>query len=466
MRTAMFLLLLVGATCVRADGLFPADERVKLVTFWNAPGRCRVGPLPDVASRGPWQVRLTPEGSTWLLKYQIAAGSAAAPPTQEATAAVSPAAAWKTWVQAKIEYDRRQAQQAADSANAALKPVLAPALQGQPGDPVKTTDPVKPLDPTKPAGAAGAPAPPPVPGPIPADLLLAAGNPPAFAAAVAPLLTTVTFDDGETLTYPSHIALPKAFAYYRFPQGTVAYGPRLTDLPQAEVDALFKTAGMTPSEQRIAFAVSKLEGGFESVNTYDTGYVSVGFIQFITHEDGKHSLAEVLLREKAEHPDDFARDFHAFGIDVTPEGVYTVVDPATGAELVGPEAVRKTVDDKRLVAVFQRAGRHSMTFRAAQIEVAKAHYWPTDDPFTIMIDGQAVTGKVSDVISSEAGIATLFDRKVNRGSIKPFEEVLTKVMTAHNVTQLKDVVPYEKEIVAGLKYRTDYLQDPNLSQPK
>src|SRR5206468_529630 len=151
--------------------------------------------------------------------------------------------------------------------NAALKP---PA----PIDPAKPVDPGKAPEAGKPVGtsvvAVSSPTPP-FPGPIPPDLLAAAGDPPAFAAAVAPLLTTVSFDDGETLTYPSHIALPKAFAYYRFPQGTVAYGPRLTDLPQAEVDALFKVAGMTESEQRIAFAVSKLEGGFESVNTYDTG---------------------------------------------------------------------------------------------------------------------------------------------------------------------------------------------------
>ncbi len=457
MRTTMFLLLLVSAVSIRAEGLFTADERARLVTFWNAPARWRVGPLPDAVQRGPWQVRLTPEGSMWLLKYQIAAGSAAAPPTQEATAA-APTDIWKGWVRAKIDYDRWQAQQTADAANAALKPAA---------DPAKPIDPAKQADPAKPEGAtvaAALPAPP-VPGPIPADLLAAAGNPPAFAAAVAPLLTTVTFDDGETLMYPSHIALPKAFAYYRFPQGTVAYGPRLADLPPADVDALFKAAGMTPSEQRIAFAVSKLEGGFESVNTYDTGYISVGFIQFITHEDGRHSLSEVLLREKKERPEDFARDFHAFGLDVGPDGVFTVVDPATGAELAGAEAVRKTVDDKRLTAVFQRAGRHSMAFRAAQIEVAKAHYWPTDDTFTITVNGQMVTGRVSDVIASEAGIATLFDRKVNRGSIKPFEEVLAKVMTTHSLTQLKDAAAYEKEIVAALKYRTDYLQDATLSQP-
>ena len=453
MRTALILLLLVSTGASWAKELFTADERTRLVTFWNAPGRCRVGLPPDAAQRGPWQVRLTPDGSAWLLKYQIAAGSAAAPPTQEATASAAPTDVWKSWVRAKIDYDRWQAQQTADAANTALKPSVDPGI--------------KPTDPAKPSGVAAAPgaSAPPAPGPIPADLLTATGNPPALASAVAPLVTTVTFDDGEALAYPSHIALPKAFAYYRFPQGTVAYGPGLKDLPPADVDALFKVAGLTLSEQRIALAVSKLEGGFESVNTYDTGYVSVGFIQFITFDDGKHSLCEVLQREKAEHPDDFARDFHAFGLEVTPEGVFAVVDPATGAELTGAEAVRKTVDDKRLTAVFQRAGRHSLAFRAAQIEVAKAHYWPTDDAFTITVDGQNVTGKVSDVITSEAGIATLFDRKVNRGSIAPFAEVLTKVMAAHHLVQLKDAVPYEKEIVAALKYRTDYLQDPTLSQP-
>ena len=449
------LLLLVSAASIRADGLFTADERTRLMTFWNAPGRWHVGPLPDSNTRGPWQVRLTPEGSTWLLKYQIAAGAAAAPPTQEATASVAATDLWKNWVQNKIDYDRRQAQQTADAANGALKPGAGP---GKPLEPIKSTDTPK-------SESGTAVVPPSTPGPIPADLLAVAGNPPCFAGTVAPLLTTVTFDDGETLTYPSHIALPKAFAYYRFPQGTVAYGPRLADLPPAEVDALFKVAGLTPSEQRIALAVSKLEGGFESVNTYDTGYVSVGFIQFITHEDGKHSLSEVLLREKTEHAEDFAHDFHAFGLDVTADGVFTAVDPATGAELIGAEAVRKTVDDKRLVAIFQRAGRHSLAFRAAQIEVAKAHYWPTEDTFTITVAGQELTGKVSDVISSEAGIATLFDRKVNRGSINPFALVLTKVMTAHNLTQLKDAALYEKEIVAALKYRTDYLQDSTLSQP-
>ena len=44
-------------------------------------------------------------------------------------------------------------------------------------------------------------------------------------------------------------------------------------------------------------------------------------------------------------------------------------------------------------------------------------YWPADDPITITVDGKMLTGKVADVVTSEAGLATLFDRKVNRGRI-------------------------------------------------
>jgi hypothetical protein len=222
---------------------------------------------------------------------------------------------------------------------------------------------------------------------------------------------------------------------------------------------------MSPSEQRIARAVSRLEGGFETINTYDTGYVSVGFIQFVTMETGRESLSEVLAWEKGNHADDYARDFHRLGVDVDEAGQLAVVDPATGAALVGPDAVLKVIEDKRLTAVFQRAGRHSRAFRVAQIRAAKAHYWPANDPVTVMVNGRPLSGTVSDVIRSEAGIATLFDRKVNRGTIAPFAEVVAGVMAAHGLASLPGAAAYEREIVAQLKYRADFLADRTLSQP-
>ncbi len=147
-----------------------------------------------------------------------------------------------------------------------------------------------------------------------------------------PLHYIVTFDDGDSYRYTDHVAMRPRYAYYRFPQGTVAYGPMLRDMSDRELGPLFAAAGLTPPEQRIARAVSRLEGGFETVNTYDTGFVSIGFIQFITAENGTGSLSDVLLRQKNDRPAEFEKDFRRFGIDVDAAArTLVVVDPSTGA---------------------------------------------------------------------------------------------------------------------------------------
>jgi hypothetical protein len=292
------------------------------------------------------------------------------------------------------------------------------------------------------------------------------GNPPPFAGAVTPQVHTITFKDDDTYALPDNVVMRPRYAYYRFSQGTAAYGASLRDMPDKELDGLFSEAGLSPTERRVARAVSRLEGGFDAVNTYDTGHVSVGFIQFVTMADGRASLCEVLQREKSERRKEYERDFRQYGIDVNEEGTIVVVDPSTGAELVGKAAVMKVIEDKRLIAVFQKAGRRSTAFRVAQIQVAKSHYWPAYDPVTVAVGGQMLCGRVCDVVKSEAGMATLFDRKVNRGNLGPFAEIIAKVMADNKLTTLADAAEYEREIVAQLTYRTDFLADASLSQPR
>jgi hypothetical protein len=276
---------------------------------------------------------------------------------------------------------------------------------------------------------------------------------------------TVTFDDQDVYGYTDHAVMRPRYAYYRWDTGVMDVGVPVRGMAAAELDAIFSGAGMDPSEARAAKAVSKLEGGFDAVNTYDTGWVSIGFIQCITGENGTGSLLEVLAREKADDPDAYRRDFRRFGLDVSPEGVLVVVDPSTGAELTGNEAVRKVIEDKRLTACFQKAGRRSLAFRTAQVKVAKSHYWPAGDRVKVEVGGQAIECTVRDIVQSEAGMATLFDRKVNRGSIAPFAEVVAKVMAAHGCRTPAEARKYEREIIAALKYRVDFLTDPALSQP-
>jgi hypothetical protein len=69
------------------------------------------------------------------------------------------------------------------------------------------------------------------------------------------------------------------------------------------------------------------------------------------------------------------------------------------------------------------------------------------------------------VVKSEAGLATLFDRKVNRGTVAPLADVVARTMADHSLTSLADASQYEKEIVAKCKYRGDFLADATLGQP-
>lgn len=442
-------------------GLFSDDERAQIINFWNAPSRYRCEFPPSSQTKGIWQVRLTPEGSIWLLKYQAAIGSAGAPPTEDA--ANTSSSTWRMWVQSKVAYDRYTAGQFVKAANAGI--INQPDASSTPPsrnrrrrvesavqDNSAITGTVSPTSSM-----------PSAPGPIPDSLFLRVGNPPSFAEAVAPMQHTISFEDGDIYSYIDNTLITPTYAYYRFKKGVATPGTSLTETERSD---LFNSAGLNETEQRVMLAVSKLEGSMDAINTYDTGFVSIGFIQFITGEDGRHSLCDVLAREKQDRPDDFFRDFHRYGIDLTPDGIIAVIDPTTGAELVGKDAVYKLIEDKRLIAVFQKAGRKSHSFRVAQIQVAKTDYWPEDDKVEVKLNGKVYSGIVSDIVRSEAGLATLFDRKVNRGSVRPLADVAARTMSKYHLSSLSNLQAYEREIISAMKYRTDFLKDPSLRQPQ
>jgi len=395
-----------------ATPLWTDAERAADVTFWNRAGRERVSFARPRAA-------LTPEASVWFSAFNRALR--AAPPPE--------AAAWRAWTDAKLARDRWEAAQT--------------------------------------AGAAPDGPEPPLPSLIPDALLRAAGDPPALSAAVVPRRYVIRVGGGPPLSYTAPIPVGPRYPSYRSAEGVISGGESLKGMPGADLDALMRAAGLAPFEAHVIGAVSRLEGGFDAVNTYDTGSVSVGFIQFITAAGGDGSLASVLAAEKKDRPADFARDFHGRGIDVTPGGLYAALDPATGAALAGPDAVQKTIRDPRLTAAFQAAGRSSTAFRVAQIQTAKRLYYPAADPITVMLpNGAKLTGTVGDVLHSEAGMATAFDRKVNRGHAAPeVAAAVSSVLAAHGLATLAQVAPYEREIVAALKYRADFLADKSLGQP-
>ncbi len=429
---------------VASEGsLFSPDERAQIVAYWADPIRYQVAPPDGARQNGLWQVRLTTEGSVWLWNYNKAR-KVSAPPTADAQPANDQQRIWEDWLTKKLHHDRWVAWQVARQANQAALGIDQPATE-------------KGLTAEEP----------PPPGPEPQDMLTAVGDPPRLAKAVVPMQHTVTFDDF-TIRYEDNVKLGNPrYPYYRFRDGVMSEGTSMASFPPDRFSRILQLAGCSESEARVMRAVSALEGGFDAVNTYDTGYVSVGFIQFASLKAGSGSLGSMLLSYKQDDPADFATDFHKFGIDVAPNGDLDIVDPSTGAEVFGSDANTQIITEKRLIAVFQRAGQKSDAFCAGQVKSAKSQFYPADDPVTLTTeDGRTLTGKVSDFIKSEAGMATLFDRKVNTGHIDLLSKVAAQVASEHHCSDLAGLCRYEGEIIAGLKYRTDFTRDPSLSQPR
>ncbi|MES1227566.1 MAG: hypothetical protein ABUL72_02785, partial [Armatimonadota bacterium] len=204
------------------------------------------------------------------------------------------------------------------------------------------------------------------PGPIPEDLkMFMNGRDPTFAAAVKPLLYQINYGDDLQISFIDQAPVRDRFLYLRSNEGVISGGTPLKTMSEAEVASLCEKADIDTSTWHVMRAVSSLEGGFDSINTYDTGFISCGFIQFTTGASGAGSLAKVLLKEKQNDPVAFGKDFRRFGIEVTDKGVLDVYDPTTGNELVGADAVQAVIKDKRLTGVFVHAGKQSTAFRVA-----------------------------------------------------------------------------------------------------
>ncbi|HEX4419631.1 MAG TPA: hypothetical protein VH165_17075 [Kofleriaceae bacterium] len=326
------------------------------------------------------------------------------------------------------------------------------------------------------------------PGAVPADLpaLSYAGKPlgappVAYVKAKQYDVTTV---DGDKRTYTDHVQSPNTTSDTGVgDSGKVGGAAKIADV--------FDKAGVPspdPATVKKVFSIlSSLEGKFDAINTYDAGYVSAGFIQFITAKDGKGSLSSVLRDMKAKAPAEFNTYFHSVGIDVDAKGL-VVVDPASGGVLHGEPAVQKVMDDKRLTAAFQAAGAKSSEFQYAQARTAYAQYYVPDHSFSVALSVKdpanaakkkqvTLTGHYSDVLKSEAGKVASVDRGVQHGTggghgsggaAGRFLDACQAVVDKHQLTDAVDVATlatYEAEIVPRMHNRYAESSDGTLTQP-
>lgn len=424
---------------VHAREQFTPIEKAEIAAFWSEPGR-HIIQLPATAEKnGPYSPRLTPEGSTWLREYYSARGDTGKIiPTQDPKSTNSRQAQWDAWIDARYAWDEYQAALDCDARNE--------KYCGRPLDLA-----VKPV---------------PNPGPCPADLKLLAGEPPAFVAAAMPREYITQFDDLQYRVM-DNAPVRRKYAYYRFSDGIMDGGQAMRGKTIDELRPIFAKAGVSEIELKVMAAVSLLEGGFDSINTYDTGFVSVGFIQFASLREGGGSLGQVLLCMKTEYPKEFNSDFRRYGLDVTPDGKLVALELPNLAERVGPDANFLIIRDKRLASVFVRAGRRSEAFKICQIKTAKEMYYPADDVIQIPTGAGVTNARIGDIFRTEAGLATLMDRKVNTGKYGNLADLCSRYMSDYGFTEASELASLEFQLVRALKYRKDYLSpEYALSKPR
>jgi hypothetical protein len=423
------IVLFLANISVGQTSLWTDSEKSQIQQFWTEPGRYVITPSDK------YVVRLTTVGSKWFWDYNHLRGRGKTPPTQIPGATNDEEASWEKWLNARVARDRYLAATAAEALNA----------KSQHRDPNYPTEVAEPslVDP---------------------NLVEKFGMPPIFAANVLPNKVLVRFDD-ITLNYTDNVDMRPRYAYYRFDNGVNSEGQSIKTIPAGELDGILKDCGYDDSDSKVFKSVSILEGGFDSINTYDTGYVSVGFIQFASLKEGAGSLGRAMINYKNEDPKGFDADFHRFGIDVMPDERLVALDLDTRDEKLGPDANDQIISDKRLIATFQRAGKYR-PFRASQLKSAKQVYWPMNDKVTVTLGSTKVVRPLSDFVHTEAGKAVFLDRKVNTGNIGGTSAALQAIADAAKVEKVEDLAKYEALLIKCMYYRFDPMKTQDLAKPE
>jgi hypothetical protein len=410
-------------------GAFTKNEADRLVAYWNQPERMK---SEDLKPTEPYQAVYSPIASAWLYNfYKKRDPNQPLIPTKPVVARTARHREWDTVIDQQLSRDYAWAQSIAAWMNAGL---ASNSTEGPVSRPLGT---------------------------IPADLQTTAGTPPPFYLVYRPQKITVNLASYLGI-FEEGVDVPRKYPFLRSATGTVSSS---TPPTPTELNSLATAANLPQNLVKPLLAVASLEGGFDTINTYDTGGISLGIIQFASLLTGRGSLSTLLVTYKNRQPSEYAANFRRYGIDIASDGRLTVIDPRTGFENSGSDAVRVVVEDKRLTAVFQRAAKLSANFRAAQLRLLSESYNPTRLTIPVTLGSTTTAVPISQFITSEAGIATLMDRLVNRGSIDPLSSVVSNLAKANNITSISGLVSLEKQIIQQLTYRHDFLAVSTLSQP-
>ena len=210
--------------------------------------------------------------------------------------------------------------------------------------------------------------------------------------------------------------------------------------------------------------ISKNEGCFDAVNSYDKSIFSFGFIQFTGAMASGSVLSKVLFRFKTRDQYAFTDTFGKYGIDVQNGNPSPILlfKAENGSLFQGDDAWRQIATDLRLTTMFIASGFRKSMVRA-QIEIALENYiYPAvGEKANISFGGSLVS--LNNVLRTQMGFALRIDLAVNRGltgSLQALQPVIQQVANESGINSIGELANIDERRVVQVLAQNDGMGTP------
>ncbi len=171
----------------------------------------------------------------------------------------------------------------------------------------------------------------------------------------------------------------------------------------------FKAAGLNDSKINVITAVSRNEGNLDAVNTWDNSFLTFGMFQWtIGAGEDPGELPALLKKIKEKYPEVFQKYYGRHGLDITEAGSVTGFLSLNGKKISKPED-KDSFRNHDWAFYFWLSGQDFL-IHSIQIEHAISRI----DRFYHSNSYKVTDYYISDIITSEYGVALLLDNHVNR----------------------------------------------------
>ena len=231
--------------------------------------------------------------------------------------------------------------------------------------------------------------------------------------------------------------------YSVYPYGVSYSGTVIHDIPAS----YYESVGLSRQLAEALEFVSKNEGKFDAINSYDKAAFSFGFIQF-AGATGGGTFPNMMALIKDRNPSLFEEAFGRFGIDVEYTYKNDKYEPASmvvftpdGKRYEGTDAEKYIRADKVLHGVFVRAGQN-IEVAKLQVLAAVQEYVKPALRATISLNANGLDVNrepIADFINSAGGITVLIDLAVNQGltgALRIFAPAIEQVMKQTGINSL------------------------------